>query len=41
VDVTEPERIAKLPSLRVGDTITALVTEVLAISIDPAPRRWF
>ena len=41
VDVTEPERIEKLSSLKVGDTITAVITEALAISIEPAPKRWF
>ena len=41
IDVTDPDRIAKLPSLKVGDTVTAVITETLAISIDPAPRRWF
>ena len=41
IDVTDPERIAKLPSLKVGDTVTAVITEALAVSIEPAPRGWF
>ena len=40
VDVTDPDRIAKLPSLKVGDKITAVITEALAVSIERAPR-WF
>jgi hypothetical protein len=30
-----------LSSLEVGDTISAVVSEVLAVSIDPARKRWF
>jgi len=30
-----------LPSLHVGDTINAVVSEVLAVSITPAPKGWF
>ncbi|HEX3991263.1 MAG TPA: hypothetical protein VHX39_08835 [Acetobacteraceae bacterium] len=41
IDVTDPSRIAMLPSLHVGDTISAVVTEVLAVSITPAPKGWF
>ena len=41
IDVTDPARIAKLPSLKVGDTITAVVSETLAVSIEPAPRSLF
>jgi Cu/Ag efflux protein CusF len=36
IDVTDPARIAALSSLNVGDTISAVVSQVLAISIDPA-----
>ncbi len=41
IDVTNPARIAMLPSLNVGDTITAVVSQVLAVSITPAPKRWW
>lgn len=41
IDVTDPNRIAALSSLKVGDTITAVVSAVLAISIEPAPKSWF
>jgi hypothetical protein len=41
IDVTEPSRIAMLGSLKVGDTITAAVSQALAVSIEPAPKRWF
>jgi hypothetical protein len=41
IDVTDPARIAMLPSLKVGDTVTAVVSEALAVSIDPAPKGWF
>lgn len=40
VDVTDPSRISMLSSLKVGDTITAVVSQALAVSIEPA-RRWF
>ena len=36
VVVTDPGRIAKLPRLRVGDTITAVISQALAVSIEPA-----
>jgi hypothetical protein len=41
IDVTDPARIAALSSLHVGDTINAVVSEVLAVSIEPAPKSWF
>ena len=41
IDVTDPSRIAMLPSLHVGDTISAVVSQVLAVSITPAPKGWF
>jgi hypothetical protein len=34
--VTNPQRIAALSQLRVGDTVTAAVSEALAVSIEPA-----
>jgi len=40
VDVTDPARIAMLPELKVGDTITAVVSQMLAVSIEPA-KSWF
>jgi len=39
IDVTDPQRIAALSSLKVGDTITAVVSEVLAISVKPASKN--
>ncbi|MBP2311280.1 hypothetical protein [Azospirillum soli] len=41
VTVTDPVRQAKLPSLKVGDTITAVVSEALAVSIQPSAKSWF
>jgi hypothetical protein len=41
IDVTDPARIAALGTLNVGDTVSAVVSEVLAVSIDPAPKSWF
>ena len=41
IDVTDPSRIAMLGSLKVGDTITAVVSQAVAVSVEPAPRRWF
>lgn len=41
IDVTDPARIAMLGSLKVGDTINAVVSQVLAVTIDPAPKSWF
>lgn len=40
IDVTDPSRIAMLGSLKVGDTITAVVSQAVAVSVQPA-RRWF
>jgi hypothetical protein len=41
IDVTDPARQAMLPALNVGDTITAVISQVLAISIEPAKKRWW
>ncbi len=41
IDVTNPARAAMLPSLNVGDTITAVVSQTLAVSITPAPKHWW
>jgi hypothetical protein len=39
VDVTDPARQAMLSTLNVGDTITAVVSQQLAVSITPAPKH--
>jgi hypothetical protein len=36
IEVTNPERIAMLSQIKVGDTITAVVSQALAVSIEPA-----
>jgi hypothetical protein len=41
LDVTDPKRISMLGSLKVGDTIMAVISEALAVSVEPAPKRWF
>jgi len=41
VDVTDPARISAMSALKIGDTVTAIISEALAISIEPARRRWF
>ncbi len=41
VVVNDPARQAKLPQLKVGDTITAVISQALAVSIQPAPKSWF
>ena len=41
VEVTDPARIAMLKTLKVGDTITAVVSQAIAVSVDPAPKSWF
>jgi DNA/RNA non-specific endonuclease len=41
IDVTDPARIAVLGTLHVGDTVSAVVSEVLAVSVDPAPKNWY
>lgn len=41
IDVTDPSRIAMLGSLKVGDTVTAAISQAVAVSIEPAPKRWF
>jgi hypothetical protein len=41
VIVTDPSRIAMLPQLQVGTTVTAVVSEMLAVSIQPAPKGLF
>ncbi|WP_448191568.1 hypothetical protein [Azospirillum sp. sgz301742] len=41
VNVTDPDRRAALPALKVGDTITAVISEALAVSILPASKGLF
>ncbi len=41
VDVTDPARQAALPMLKVGDTVTAVVSEALAVSVQPAKKSLF
>ena len=41
VHVTDPARAAELGTLKIGDTITAVVSEAFAVSIEPAPTSFF
>jgi Cu/Ag efflux protein CusF len=41
LDVTDPARQAMLSSLNVGDTVTAVVSQTLAVSVTPAPKHWW
>jgi hypothetical protein len=41
VRVTNPARIPMLSELKVGDTVSAVVSQAVAVSIEPAPRSWF
>lgn len=41
VEVTDPARAAHLSLLHVGDAVTAVVSEALAVTIVPAPKSWF
>jgi len=41
VDVTNPARQAALPMLNLGDTITTVVSEAIAVSIQPAAKSLF
>jgi hypothetical protein len=36
IEVTNPERMAMLSQVKVGDTITAVVSQAVAVSIEPA-----
>lgn len=36
IHVTDPSRIAMLGEIKVGDTITAVISEALAVSVEPA-----
>lgn len=41
IDVTDPSRVVMLGSLKVGDTVTAVISQAIAVSIEPVPTRWF
>ena len=41
INVADPSRQALLETLKVGDTITAVVSQALAVSVTPAPQSWF
>ncbi|HYZ34273.1 MAG TPA: hypothetical protein VE684_18545 [Crenalkalicoccus sp.] len=41
VHVTDPARIAMLGQVKVGDTVTAVVSDAVAVSIQKAPKSWF
>lgn len=40
INVTDPARIALLPQLKLGDTVTAVVSTRLAVSIEPAAATY-
>jgi hypothetical protein len=41
VHVTDPARIALLSQVKVGDTITAVVSDAVAVSVEKAKSSWF
>jgi hypothetical protein len=41
VHVTDPARIAMLGEIKVGDTITAVVSDAMAVSIEKAKTSWW
>ncbi len=41
INVTDRSRQALMSNLKVGDTITAVVSQAVAVSITPAPTSWF
>ena len=41
IEVTDPARVAMLSQVKVGDTISAVVSQALAVSIEPAKKSWF
>ncbi|MFC7477732.1 hypothetical protein ACFQS7_25465 [Dankookia sp. GCM10030260] len=41
IHVTDPSRIALLSQVKVGDTITAVVSDAFAVSIEKAKSSWF
>jgi len=36
IDVVDPERQKQLPNIKVGETITAVISEAIAIAVEPA-----
>jgi Cu/Ag efflux protein CusF len=40
INVVDPARQMAMSTLKVGDTITAVVSQALAVSIEPAPKSW-
>jgi hypothetical protein len=40
INVTDPARQMSMSELKVGDTVTAVISEALAVSIEPAPKSW-
>ncbi|MDO9713817.1 hypothetical protein [Paracraurococcus lichenis] len=41
VHVTDPARTAMLSQIKIGDTITALVSDAIAVSVEKAKSSWF
>jgi hypothetical protein len=41
VHVTDPARIALLSQVKVGDTVTAVISDAMAVSIEKAKSSWF
>lgn len=41
IEVVDPARHAQMSSLKLGDTITVVVSQILAVSIDPAAKNLF
>ena len=41
IHVTDPARIAMLSQVKLGDTITAVVSDAFAVSIEKAKTSWF
>jgi hypothetical protein len=41
VHVTDPSRIVMLDQVKVGDTITAVVSDAIAVSVEKAQRNWW
>ena len=41
IEVTDASRVAMLGSLKVGDTVTAVISQAVAVSIEPASKAAF
>ncbi|WP_431268061.1 hypothetical protein [Dankookia sp. P2] len=39
--VTDPARVAMLSQVRIGDTVTAVVSDAVAVSVEKAKSSWF